>query len=121
MGEPQDSQDACALGPRHQEYSWEQQWQLEEHFKMEPYPDREAYKVLAARLNLKEEQVETWFIQRMLEQELRPPRPDLRHSARLSMVPCAYHGSYCCYRQSWRSRLIPVNPAESSPSHEHRC
>ncbi|KAL6040162.1 hypothetical protein STEG23_030404 [Scotinomys teguina] len=46
------------LGPLDQEYSWEQLWELERNFRMEPYPDLEARRALATRLSLKEEQVE---------------------------------------------------------------
>lgn len=47
---------------------------------MEPYPDLQDRTVMATRLKLKEKQVETWFIQRSLEQETRPRR--LQQSAR---------------------------------------
>lgn len=60
------------LGTLDQEYSWERLWKPEKLFKMEPYPDLENQRVLATRLNLKEEQVETWFIRCSLKQEMCP-------------------------------------------------
>ncbi|XP_051017940.1 homeobox protein goosecoid-2-like [Acomys russatus] len=103
-----------------QGYSWEQLWHLEKYFKMEPYPDLKARKVLATRLNLKEEQVETWFIQRSLEQETRPPFARLQPSARDNTFFCPTHKGHCCRTPSWRYRLVPINPSEPpSTSCEH--
>ncbi|XP_055471646.1 homeobox protein SEBOX-like [Psammomys obesus] len=115
------SLSSCTPGPLDQEYSWGQVWELEKHFKVEPYPDLKARKVLANRLNLKEEQVEMWFIQRSLEQEMRPPFARLQQSARDGTSSCASHKGHCCRPPSWRYRLVPINPSESSTGCEHNC
>lgn len=104
------------MAPLDQTYTWEQLWELEQHFKMEPYPDLQDRKVMATRLKLKEEQVEAWFIQRSLEQETRPPR--LQQSAR-DDTSSATHKALCCQPPSWKYRLVPINPPESSTSCRH--
>ncbi|XP_052024815.1 retinal homeobox protein Rx-like [Apodemus sylvaticus] len=110
---------SCTLGPLDQKYSWEQLWELEHHFKMEPYPDLQARKSVATRLRLKEEQVEAWFIQRSLEQEMRPRLARLQESARDDTS--SSHNVLCCQPPSWKYRLVPINPPESSTSCEHSC
>ncbi|XP_050998653.1 homeobox protein goosecoid-2-like [Acomys russatus] len=119
MEAPPRSLSSYTLGPLDQDYSWEQLSELEKYFKMEPYPDLKARKVLATRLNLKEEQVETWFIQRSLEQEMCPPFAWLQQSARDSTSFCPTHKGHCCRTPSWRYRLVPINPSEPSTSCEH--
>ncbi|XP_076783071.1 homeobox protein Crxos-like, partial [Arvicanthis niloticus] len=108
------------LGPLDQKYSWEQLWQLEQHFKMEPYPDLQARKIMATRLKLKEEQVEAWFIERSLEQEMRPPLARLQPSAR-DDTSSPSHKALCCHQPSWKYRLLPINPPECSTSCKHSC
>ncbi|XP_028710734.1 homeobox protein SEBOX-like [Peromyscus leucopus] len=107
--------------PHDGDFSWEQLWELERQFKLEPYPDLEARRVLATRLNLKEKQVETWFIQRSLEQEMRPRIAGLQQSVRPNTSSCESHKDHCCRPPSWRFRLIPINSSESSTSCEHSC
>uniref|UniRef100_A0A8C8URG8 Homeobox domain-containing protein n=1 Tax=Peromyscus maniculatus bairdii TaxID=230844 RepID=A0A8C8URG8_PERMB len=88
-------------------FSWEQLWELERQFKLEPYPDLEARRVLATRLNLKEEQVETWFIQRSLEQEMCPRIARLQQSVRPSLKFMAWSPN------SWDYRCAPPCPAQN--------
>ncbi|XP_021021792.1 homeobox protein ceh-8-like [Mus caroli] len=108
------------LGPLDQKFSWEQLSELEAYFKMEPYPDLQARKIMATRLKLKEEQVEAWFIQRSLEEEMRPPLARLQQSAR-DDTSSPSHKALCCRPPSWKYRLIPINPPESSTSCKHSC
>ncbi|XP_031240050.1 homeobox protein siamois-like [Mastomys coucha] len=120
MEAPPNSLTSSTLGPLDQKYSWEQLQELEEHFKMEPYPDLQARKIMATRLKLKEEQVEAWFVQRSLEQEMRPALARLQQSARDDASPS--HKACCCRPPSWKYRLIPINPPESSTSCcKHSC
>jgi hypothetical protein len=42
-------------------FSREQHLELEKHFKMEGYPDYNTLMTLAARLNLREYDVQVWF------------------------------------------------------------
>ncbi|OBS77887.1 hypothetical protein A6R68_19720, partial [Neotoma lepida] len=62
----------------------------------------------------------TWFIQRSLEQEMRPPVAR-QQSARPNASSCTSHKAHCCRPPSWRFRLIPINSSESSTSCEHNC
>ncbi|KAL1762996.1 cone-rod homeobox SEBOX-like, partial [Sigmodon hispidus] len=113
MEESPCSLSPYTLGSLDQEFSWEQLWELEKQFKMEPYPDLEARRVLATRLHLKEEQIETWFTQRSLEQEMRPHIACLQ-SAHHNTSSFVSHQARCCRPPSWRFRLIPINSSESS-------
>ncbi|XP_059105377.1 homeobox protein SEBOX-like [Peromyscus eremicus] len=120
MAHPFNGRAPYTPDPLDRDFSWEQLWELERQFKLEPYPDLEARRVLATRLNLKEEQVETWFIQRSLEQEMRPRIARLQQSVRPNTSSCESHKAHCCRPPSWRFRLIPINSSESSSSCEHK-
>lgn len=111
---------SCTLGPLDQKFSWEQLSELEAYFKVEPYPDLQARKIMATRLKLKEEQVEAWFIQRSSEEEMRPPLARLQQSAR-DDTSSPSHKALCCRPPSWKYRLIPINPPESPTSCKHSC
>lgn len=111
----------CTLGPLNQGYRWEQLWKLEKHFKMESYPDLEAQRVLATRLNLKKGQVETWFIQCSLKQEMCPCFVWLWESGRHDPSSCVSHKASCYQPPSWRFWIIPINSSESSTCCEHTC
>ncbi|MEJ1276251.1 cone-rod homeobox opposite strand [Cricetulus griseus] len=124
MGVTPHSLSPHTLDSLDKEYSWKQQCQLEKYFKKELYPDLEAGRDLATRLNLKEEQAETWFIQHSLEKEMRCPITQLtacqstsscaHHKIRWLRMPRIHRTPRCT--PSWWYRLIPINSLESSTS-----
>ncbi|KFO26265.1 Homeobox protein goosecoid-2 [Fukomys damarensis] len=75
-------------------YSEEQSRALEAHFRMDRYPDAEAQKALAARLNLKESHVQVWFSRRRAA--CLPPKPASRvqRLQGLRPLPCPAEGTH---------------------------
>ncbi|KAL1763835.1 homeobox SEBOX-like [Sigmodon hispidus] len=83
---------------------------------MELYPALEAQRVLATILNLKEEQIETWFAQHSLEQVMRPLITCLQSASHITSSCVS-----CCQPQSWWFKLIPINSSKSSTRCEPNC